>query len=79
LGEANIGGQAVKADGWAECVKAFKGGAGAILDAPALKQPLYLLPQDSPHLKAGDGGKAPGAQLPPFQEWSEMVFAPDGK
>jgi hypothetical protein len=69
LGQASFGEQKVDAAGWAEFVGTCKGATGAIIDNPVLEEPLYLLPKDSPHAKAGDNGSTPGAHLTPFKEW----------
>lgn len=39
-------------------MKSCKGMDGAIIVTPAIEAPLYLLPKDSPHIKAGDNGTA---------------------
>jgi len=70
LGEANFGGEKVNAAGWADFVKTCKGATGAIIDAPVLEAPLYALPADSAHLKAGDNETPPGAQLRPYKDWA---------
>ena len=70
LGEAVFDGRKIDSSGWAEFVKTFKGADGAIIGMPDLESPLFILPKDSPHFKAGDSGTAPGAQLPPFKEWT---------
>ena len=69
LGKATFGEQKVDDTGWADFMGTFKGAAGAIIDHPVLEEPLYLLPNDSPHLKAGENGSTPGAHLSPFKEW----------
>jgi hypothetical protein len=72
LGEATLGGQKIGSAGWADFIKACKGADGAIIDTPKLKSPFFALPQDSPHLKAGESGTTPGAQSSRFKEWTEQ-------
>jgi hypothetical protein len=64
LGEVAVDGQKINPAGWPEFITTHKRLAGAVIDNPALKGPLFTLPADSPLLKAGENGKAPGASLP---------------
>jgi hypothetical protein len=67
LGEVAVDGQKINQAGWPEFITTHKRLAGAVIDSPALEGPLFTLPADSPLLKAGENGKAPGASLPPVK------------
>lgn len=72
LGEVAVAGKKINQEAWPELVKTSKGLSGAIIDTPALEGPLYLLPKDSPHIKAGENGMAIGATLSPDTNWKSQ-------
>lgn len=64
-----LGERKVTPDTWAEFAATTSWAEGNILADPALQPPLYALPPDSPHVKAGQYGTTPGAVLPPWDGW----------
>jgi hypothetical protein len=73
LGEVSADGKKINQESWPEFVKNSKGMSGAIIDRPALEGLLFLLPKDSPHIKAGENGMTPGANLPPDTNWKTQL------
>jgi hypothetical protein len=69
LGEVVFDGKKINQEAWPEFAKTAKGLSGAIIDTPTLEGSLCLLPKDSPHIKAGENGVTPGANLPPDTNW----------